>query len=168
MLKKRKHKVKRRNTELSLPLVPATAHAPESKVPASAPPAHTQQCSQHLKLVDLCDSPTHATPVWAQVSKNDIKISFAVFRAFLLTRQHLDFSQIFHNSTIFAIADFQIFCFYMLQTNKKMAQFGDKPLEGDHILTFSILNNWKILVFNKICNGMYSAKKIICKINDMM
>ena len=49
-----------------------------------------------------------------------------------------------------------------------MAQFGDKPLEGDHILTFSILNNWKILVFNKICNGMYSAKKIICKINDMM
>lgn len=63
MLKKRKHKVKRRNTELSLPLVPATAHAPESKVPASAPPAHTQQCSQHLKLVDLCDSPTHATPV---------------------------------------------------------------------------------------------------------
>ena len=77
MLKKRKHKVKRRNTELSLPLVPATAHAPESKVPASAPPAHTQQCSQHLKLVDLCDSPTHATPVWAQVPKNDIKISFA-------------------------------------------------------------------------------------------
>jgi len=69
MLKKRKHKVKRRNTELSLPLVPATAHAQESKVPASAPPAHTQQCSQHLKLVDLCDSPTHATPVWAQVTQ---------------------------------------------------------------------------------------------------
>ena len=107
MLKKRKHKVKRRNTELSLPLVPATAHAQESKVPASAPPAHTQQCSQHLKLVDLCDSPTHATPVWAQVTQEYLKIyyeiSFAVIRAFLMTRQHLDSSQIFNNPTIFAI-----------------------------------------------------------------
>jgi len=69
MLKKRKHKMKRRNTEphMQLPLAGATA-LPE---PSSAPPvagaahAHAQSYARQppVRLVDLCDSPTHATPV---------------------------------------------------------------------------------------------------------
>ena len=71
MLKKRKHKMKRRNTEphMQLPLVGAGATAlPE---PSSAPPVagaahvHAQSYARQppVRLVDLCDSPTHATPV---------------------------------------------------------------------------------------------------------
>ena len=69
MLKKRKHKMKRRNTEphMQLPLAGATA-LPE---PSSAPPVagaahvHAQSYARQppVRLVDLCDSPTHATPV---------------------------------------------------------------------------------------------------------
>ena len=70
MLKKRKHKVKRRNTEphMQLGLIPGpgsgaaggcSSPAPQATpvLPYSAP--HTRQ----TPLVDLCDSPTHATPV---------------------------------------------------------------------------------------------------------
>ena len=63
MLKKRKHKVKRRNTEPHMQLALAGAGGggggASSGVPSSAP--HTRQ----TPLVDLCDSPTHATPVWS-------------------------------------------------------------------------------------------------------
>ena len=62
MLKKRKHKMKRRNTEphMQLPLVPASSN----QVPNSAPPGgQNQTYSRQPNLVDLCDSPTHATPV---------------------------------------------------------------------------------------------------------
>ena len=61
--------MKRRNTEphMQLPLTGATA-LPE---PSSAPPVagaahvHAQSYARQppVRLVDLCDSPTHATPV---------------------------------------------------------------------------------------------------------
>lgn len=59
MLKKRKHKMKRRNTEPHMQLPLAGAGALALSEPSSAPPAHTTP----VRLVDLCDSPTHATPV---------------------------------------------------------------------------------------------------------
>lgn len=64
MLKKRKHKMKRRNTEphMQLPLV-AAASASGGQVPNSAPPPTVSYSTRKPNLVDLCDSPTHATPV---------------------------------------------------------------------------------------------------------
>jgi len=70
MLKKRKHKLKRRNTEphMVLPLVPSSSQATET-VPSSAPPggSHPGQGysaqARQPNLADLCDSPTHATAV---------------------------------------------------------------------------------------------------------
>ena len=67
MLKKRKHKMKRRNTEPHMQL-PLTSTSSSHQVPNSAPPVganqgHGQQYSRPPNLVDLCDSPTHATPV---------------------------------------------------------------------------------------------------------
>ena len=63
MLKKRKHKMKRRNTEphMQLPLV-STASGSGGQVPNSAPPPSASYATRP-NLVDLCDSPTHATPV---------------------------------------------------------------------------------------------------------
>jgi hypothetical protein len=78
MLKKRKHKIKRRNTEPSVnhPLVLATPsanpgtggekqkHKHDQQVggPSSAGAAEGQQ-SPPFNLADICDSPTHATAV---------------------------------------------------------------------------------------------------------
>ena len=67
MLKKRKRKVKRRNTEpsVSRPGSPAkTASTPP--VPMSAPPDRSTGeagGTPTMNLADLCDSPSHATPV---------------------------------------------------------------------------------------------------------
>ncbi len=71
MLKKRKRKVKRRNTEpsVSRPGSPLkTASTPP--VPLSAPPDRATAAggdaaggTPTLNLADLCDSPSHATPV---------------------------------------------------------------------------------------------------------
>ena len=66
MLKKRKHKMKRRNTEphMQLPLTSASSHGSGAHPPSSAPPVDKQnQSYTRHNLVDLCDSPTHATPV---------------------------------------------------------------------------------------------------------
>ena len=69
MLKKRKHKMKRRNTEphMQLPLASTTGSS-TCHVPNSAPPVgHVAVAASSQvptrNLVDLCDSPTHATPV---------------------------------------------------------------------------------------------------------
>ena len=67
MLKKRKHKIKRRNTEphMILPLVPVANPNPE--VPNSAPPTGSNSGQGYTgrapNLADLCDSPSHATAV---------------------------------------------------------------------------------------------------------
>ncbi len=67
MLKKRKHKMKRRNTEPHMQLPLSIAGASALPEPSSAPPvtAHAQSYARAapVRLVDLCDSPTHATPV---------------------------------------------------------------------------------------------------------
>ena len=74
MLKKQKHKVKRRNTAppTNLPTTPVRANVAQP-VPSSAPYKATQftssssiqqpQNSPPMNLADLCDSPTHATAV---------------------------------------------------------------------------------------------------------
>ena len=70
MLKKRKHKIKRRNTEPTVnhPLVLATGSAvgPESVGACSSYGAHAaESIPEHpINLADICDSPTHATAVW--------------------------------------------------------------------------------------------------------
>ena len=67
MLKKRKHKMKRRNTEpqMVLPLVPVAN--PNPAVPNSAPPTGSNPGQGYAgrapNLADLCDSPSHATAV---------------------------------------------------------------------------------------------------------
>lgn len=61
MLKKRKHKMKRRNTEPHMQLPLAGAGAAALTEPSSAPPVAAH--APPVRLVDLCDSPTHATPV---------------------------------------------------------------------------------------------------------
>ncbi|XP_023323725.1 diacylglycerol kinase theta [Eurytemora carolleeae] len=60
MLKKQKHKVKRRNTAppTNLPITPVRSSS-TPPVPSSAPPHQ----SPPLNLADLCDSPSHATAV---------------------------------------------------------------------------------------------------------
>ena len=81
MLKKRKHKIKRRNTEPSVnhPLVLATPSAGPAPVtegvvmgqpggavgkdPASGDSGHGQQGERPVNLAYICDSPTHATAV---------------------------------------------------------------------------------------------------------
>ena len=74
MLKKRKHKIKRRNTEPSVnhPLVLATPSAgPGGAVGGAAGAAGGQpdlsemtiQEQPPVNLADICDSPTHATAV---------------------------------------------------------------------------------------------------------
>ena len=69
MLKKRKHKIKRRNTEPTVnhPLVLATGSAvgPESVGACSSYGAHgAESIPEHpINLADICDSPTHATAV---------------------------------------------------------------------------------------------------------
>ena len=67
MLKKRKHKMKRRNTEphMVLPLTSVTTQ--NSDVPNSAPPVGSNSGQGYIgrapNLADLCDSPNHATAV---------------------------------------------------------------------------------------------------------
>lgn len=80
MLKKRKHRIKRRNTEPTVnhPLVLATPSAGPSVGPpgggVSPPPSAGGQEQQQkprgdfpsqppVNLADICDSPTHATAV---------------------------------------------------------------------------------------------------------
>ena len=71
MLKKRKHKVKRRNTEphMQLGLNPGTGSGGAaggcSSPAAQATPVlpYSAPHNKQTPLVDLCDSPTHATPV---------------------------------------------------------------------------------------------------------
>ncbi len=83
MLKKRKHRIKRRNTEPSVnhPLVLATPSSgpqpttvQEQQQQQQAHPAHSaqggkeggqqqQQQERPPNLADICDSPTHATAV---------------------------------------------------------------------------------------------------------
>ena len=74
MLKKRKHKMKRRNTEphMQLPLANTTSgsgtgsgtcHVPNSAPPVGHAAVAASSQVQTRNLVDLCDSPTHATAV---------------------------------------------------------------------------------------------------------
>ena len=73
MLKKRKHKIKRRNTEPSVnhPLVLATQSTGQQQqqvpsvpaVPEGAAALPGDQQQQYFNLADICDSPTHATAV---------------------------------------------------------------------------------------------------------
>ena len=71
MLKKRKHKIKRRNTEPSVnhPLVLATPSAGPAPVQegqvagAAAAAGSAGQQPPPVNLADICDSPTHATAV---------------------------------------------------------------------------------------------------------
>jgi len=68
MLKKRKHKMKRRNTEpqMILPLTTTTGSNHQGP-PMSAPPGNMDgqhnQGGRPPNLADLCDSPSHATAV---------------------------------------------------------------------------------------------------------
>jgi hypothetical protein len=67
MLKKRKHKIRRRNTEPSVnhPMTFVNPQAGGSGVFDSE--RISESGSQHespvINLADICDSPTHATPV---------------------------------------------------------------------------------------------------------
>lgn len=79
MLKKRKHKIKRRNTEPSVnhPLVLATPSAgpvqqqggekqkgkKEAEAGSAGAVSNSGQQSPPFNLADICDSPTHATAV---------------------------------------------------------------------------------------------------------
>ena len=53
--------MKRRNTEPHMQLPLAGAGAAALPEPSSAPPVTARAAP--VRLVDLCDSPTHATPV---------------------------------------------------------------------------------------------------------
>ena len=70
MLKKRKHKIKRRNTEPSVnhPLVVATPGGSNNAASTSGneggPCVVDETIHEHpVNLADICDSPTHATAV---------------------------------------------------------------------------------------------------------
>ena len=64
MLKKRKHKVKRRNTEPHMQLS-LSGGQPASPAPQPCSAPHNKN-TPNTPLVDLCHSPTHATPVWCR------------------------------------------------------------------------------------------------------
>ena len=71
MLKKRKHKIKRRNTEPTVnhPLVLATGSASGAESVGATSAAYgvhaVESIPEHpVNLADICDSPTHATAVW--------------------------------------------------------------------------------------------------------
>jgi hypothetical protein len=70
MLKKRKHKIKRRNTEPTVnhPLVLASGSASGAETAGACSASYgshvTETIPEHpVNLADICDSPTHATAV---------------------------------------------------------------------------------------------------------
>lgn len=91
MLKKRKHKIKRRNTEPTVnhQLVLATpsagggsGHSPMGILGPDGSDGTIPEYPPNVNLADICDSPTHATAVWLTILlhfKNARAISDAHF-----------------------------------------------------------------------------------------